>query len=73
MTLVVNASLDAVADVDTETSFLVLELFVETCVFLEDISHEISVFRKVGALIGHAAGQESGTFLWTVVLSVTTS
>jgi hypothetical protein len=73
VTLVVDTSLDAVTEVNTEFGLLVLQLSVERGVFLEYVSQEVVVVLKVGESCGHVLSEEGGSLLGAVVFKVSTS
>ena len=70
VTLVVNAGLDAVANVDTELGGLGLELLVELRLGTHSVGEERSVVGEIGKLGRHVAGDEGGLLLGAVVLGV---
>lgn len=73
MTLVVNTSLNAVTDVNTELGLHVLVLGVDSGVSLEDISAEVLVATEVGELSGQVFGGEGGSLLFADVFGISTS
>jgi len=73
MSLVINTSLDAVTNVDSEFGCTSLQSVVDAHVSFEGISAEVSVVGKVGELVGQVTGHESGSLFLAVVLAVTTS
>ena len=52
VTLVIDTSLNAVSNVNTEFSLSILKLSVKRRIFLEDVSQKVVVVLQVGELSG---------------------
>jgi len=73
VTLVVDSSLNAVTNVDSEVSLSVSESIVDSHVSLEGVRAEVGVICEVGEILeGHLAGVR-GSLLRADVLAVSTS
>ena len=66
LTLVVDTSLDACAEVDTQLGLLVLQLVVQVRGHV--LREEGVVVLQIGALGGHVLAAEGGTLLFADVL-----
>jgi hypothetical protein len=73
VTLVIDTSLNAMADIDTKLGLSILKLTIERGVLLEDVSEVIGVSTKVGELGRQVVSRESSSFLRAVVFVVTTT
>jgi len=73
VTLVINTGLDAVGELDSESSGLVLELVPELGVLLHSFGKEGVVLRKIGKINGWVISREGGPSLSTDVLGSATA
>jgi len=73
VTLVVNAGLDALTEVDSQLGRAAGEALVEAGVGLKSVSHEVVVVLQVGAFLWHNLGSEGGILLMADVLGTSAS
>lgn len=73
VTLVVNAGLDALTEVDSQAGLAAGKTLVEAGVGFKSVSHEVGVILQVGALWWHNLASEGGSLFVADVLGTSAS